>query len=476
MEILKDLYTAYYGTQPTMVQPLTAAGSARRYYRLQSGGTALVGVVGESVDENRAFIALSQHLYEAGLPVPKVMCVSDDGIRYLQTDLGNTSLYDYLTPCRKSGEWDEKSVEILSHTIQSLARIQVEGHRNMDYSKCHPSGLFDERTIMYDLNYFKYCFLKATGVNFHENKLQDDFEAMTHHLLKAEPCGFMYRDFQSRNIMVVDERPYFIDFQGGRYGAVHYDVASFLWQSRAKYPDTLRQRFINEYITTLRLYYPHLDEERFRKELKLFVLFRTMQVLGAYGFRGYFERKELFLQSIPQSIDIMRSLLNEGAAQSYPHLHKTLQAVCDLPVYREREPRSTLCVTVYSFSYKKGIPGDESGNGGGYVFDCRAIHNPGRYEQYKSLTGRDAPVIEFLEKDGEILTFLNHAYTLVDASVERYLSRGFTSLHISFGCTGGQHRSIYSAQALAQHLHHKYNIEVLLIHREQNITQHFMPL
>ncbi|MBR6757766.1 MAG: phosphotransferase [Bacteroidaceae bacterium] len=476
MKQLKDLYTAYYGTQPTMVQPLTAAGSARRYYRIQSGGTSSVGVVGESVDENRAFVTLSQHLYEAGLPVPKVLCVSEDGLRYLQTDLGNTSLYDYLAPCRKSGEWNEKSTKILSQTIQSLVSIQVEGHRNMDYSQCYPSGIFDERTIMYDLNYFKYCFLKATGVNFHENKLQDDFELLTEHLLKAEPQGFMYRDFQSRNVMIVDEKPYFIDFQGGRYGAVHYDVASFLWQSRAQYPIALRQRLTHEYIATLRLYYPHLNEERFIQELKLFVLFRTMQVLGAYGFRGYFERKELFLQSIPQSIDIVRSLLDEGVAQPYPHLHATLQAVCDLPCFHAKAPRNALCVTVYSFSYKKGLPGDDSGNGGGYIFDCRAIHNPGRYEQYKSLTGNDAAVIEFLEKDGEILSFLDHTYALVDASIERYLSRGFTSLQVSFGCTGGQHRSVYSAQALAQHIHRKYNIEVQLIHREQNITQHFMPL
>ncbi len=476
MEQLKDLYTAYYGTQPTMVQPLTAAGSARRYYRIQSGGTSSVGVVGESVDENRAFVTLSQHLYEAGLPVPKVLCVSEDGLRYLQTDLGNTSLYDYLAPCRKSGEWDEKSTKILSQTIQSLVSIQVEGHRNMDYSQCYPSGMFDERTIMYDLNYFKYCFLKATGVNFHENKLQDDFELLTEHLLKAEPQGFMYRDFQSRNVMIVDEKPYFIDFQGGRYGAVHYDVASFLWQSRAQYPIALRQRLTHEYIATLRHYYPHLNEERFIQELKLFVLFRTMQVLGAYGFRGYFERKELFLQSIPQSIDIVRSLLDEGVAQPYPHLHATLHAVCDPPCFQAKAPRNALCVTVYSFSYKKGLPGDDSGNGGGYIFDCRAIHNPGRYEQYKTLTGNDAAVIEFLEKDGEILSFLDHTYALVDASIERYLSRGFTSLQVSFGCTGGQHRSVYSAQALAQHIHRKYNIEVQLIHREQNITQHFMPL
>lgn len=473
MEQLKDLYTQYYGVQPTSVQPLTAAGSGRQYYRLQAGGTALVGVVGESVEENRAFIALSHHLSNAGIPVPRVVAVSDDMLRYLQTDLGNTSLYDALATCRKSGEWNEEAYELLSNTMHTLARTQVEGDRGLDYSVCYPTASFDERSIMYDLNYFKYCFLKAVGVSFHENRLQDDMELMTAHLLTAEPKGLLYRDFQSRNVMVCDAKPYFIDFQGARYGAVHYDVASFLWQARAQYPTELRQRLVQEYITALRNYYPELDGNKFAETLNLYVLFRTLQVLGAYGFRGYFERKELFLQSIPQAIENLRELLAQGIASPYPHLQATLQAVCDLPCYQPVEERTHLRVTVYSFSYKKGLPGDNSGNGGGFIFDCRATHNPGRYDAYKQLTGLDDAVKDFLEKDGEILTFLDHAYALVDSSVERYLERGFTNLQVSFGCTGGQHRSVYSAQAMAEHLHKKYNVEVLLIHRERNITQLF---
>lgn len=473
MELLKDLYTQYYGVQPTSVQPLTAAGSGRRYYRLQAGGSALVGVVGESVEENSAFIALSHHLYNAGIPVPRVVAASDDRLRYLQTDLGNTSLYDALAACRKSGEWDDAAYNMLADTMRTLARTQVEGDRGLDYSVCYPTASFDERAIMYDLNYFKYCFLKAVGVTFHENKLQDDMELMASHLLTAEPKGLLYRDFQSRNVMVAEGKPYFIDFQGARYGAVHYDVASFLWQARAQYPAELRQRLVDEYIKALQSYYPNIDIEHFKDTLNLYVLFRTLQVLGAYGFRGYFERKELFLQSIPQAIDNLRELLAQGIASPYPHLQATLQAVCDLPCFQPADTRTHLRVTVYSFSYKKGLPGDDSGNGGGYIFDCRATHNPGRYEEYKQLTGLDTPVIEFLEKDGEILTFLDHAYALVDNSVERYLERGFTNLQVSFGCTGGQHRSVYSAQAMAEHLHQKYNVEVLLIHRERNITQLF---
>lgn len=475
MEELKDLYTAYYGVQPTMIQPLTSAGSARAYYRIKAGGSSLIGVIGESIEENRAFIAISKHLSNKGLPVPKVVIVSDDELRYLQSDLGDTSLYDYLSPRRKSGEWNDEAIEILTKTMHTLARTQIEGNSDMDYSVCYPSGIFDERTIMYDLNYFKYCFLKATGISFHENNLQDDFERMSYHLMTAEPRGFMYRDFQSRNIMVMNNEPHLIDFQGGRYGAVHYDVASFLWQSRAQYPTELRNRLIDEYIDALRYYYPHLDSNKFKQELQLFVLFRTLQVLGAYGFRGYFERKDLFLQSIPQSIEILRELLDEGIAQAYPYLQTKLRTICNMQRFQPAIPRDKLCVTVCSFSYKKGIPYDNSGNGGGFIFDCRAIHNPGKYEQYKHLTGRDSAVIEFLEKDGEILTFLNHAYAMVDASVERYIKRGFTSLQVCFGCTGGQHRSVYAAQAMAQHLLDKYDIEITLNHREQDITQHFIP-
>lgn len=475
MELLKRLYKTYSGQEAISCQRLTAAGSARCYYRISDGKQPLIGVIGESIDENNAFISISRHLIKAGIPVPEVVAVDNDGMRYLQTDLGDISLYDTMATCRKSGVWDEATLDLLATTMRTLARTQIEGNSGMDYSVCFPSPAFDERTIMYDLNYFKYCFLKATGVTFHENLLQNDFELLSQHLLSAEPKGFLYRDFQSRNIMIHNGQPFFIDFQGGRYGAVHYDVASFLWQARAQYPTDVRTRLIDIYLDALHNYYPHIEKQEFIQNLNLYILFRSIQVLGAYGFRGYFERKELFLQSIPQAIDNLREILNKGVALPYPHLHSTLRAVCDLPCYQPQEPRTNLCVTIYSFSYKKGLPTDNSGNGGGFVFDCRAVHNPGRYEEYKQLTGMDKPVIDFLEKDGEILTFLNHAYALVDASVERYLRRGFTSLQVAFGCTGGQHRSVYSAQAMAEHLHNKYNVEVMLIHREREITRHYTP-
>lgn len=339
----------------------------------------------------------------------------------------------------------------------------------MDFSYCYPLAEFNRRSILWDLNYFKYCFLKTTGLEFQENLLEDDFEHMADALLQIQPQVFMYRDFQSRNVMLREGKPYFIDFQGGRKGPFYYDVASFLWQAKANYPDSLRQELIDEYLDALQPYHA-IGKEQFLATLRHFVLFRTLQVLGAYGFRGYFEKKAHFIQSVPYAIENLRQLL-ETDFPEYPYLCLVLRKLTELPQFASVRNRRKLTVRVMSFSYKKGIPEDPSGNGGGYVFDCRAVHNPGKYEQYKQLTGRDKPVIDFLEQDGEILRFLEHVDALVDAHVQRFLERGFTNLSICFGCTGGQHRSVYSAEHVARHLNEKFGVRIQLIHREQHIEQ-----
>lgn len=339
----------------------------------------------------------------------------------------------------------------------------------MDFSYCYPLAEFNRRSILWDLNYFKYCFLKTTGLEFQENLLEDDFEHMADALLQIQPQVFMYRDFQSRNVMLREGKPYFIDFQGGRKGPFYYDVASFLWQAKANYPDSLRQELIDEYLDALQPYHA-IGKEQFLATLRHFVLFRTLQVLGAYGFRGYFEKKAHFIQSVPYAIENLRQLL-ETDFPEYPYVCLVLRKLTELPQFASVRNRRKLTVRVMSFSYKKGIPEDPSGNGGGYVFDCRAVHNPGKYEQYKQLTGRDKPVIDFLEQDGEILRFLEHVDALVDAHVQRFLERGFTNLSICFGCTGGQHRSVYSAEHVARHLNEKFGVRIQLIHREQHIEQ-----
>ncbi len=487
MEKLQLLYTKWCGHAPASVTRLQGAGSNRVYYRLtDTDGASVIGCVGTSSEENNAFVYLSRHFTERQLPVPRILAVDDDGMRYLQTDLGTHALFDALREGREAGgRYAPHEVQLLRTTLRMLPHLQVRGAEGLDWSQCYPQPAFDADNVFFDLHYFKYCFLKPSGLDFHELRLEEDFRRMAQDLTGEEAKTFMYRDFQARNVMLTDDgQPMFIDYQGGRRGPYYYDVASFLWQASARYSQQLRDTLVEEYYHTLRQLTEVPPLPAFRQRLSCFVLFRTLQVLGAYGFRGYFERKAHFLQSIPPALDNLRALL--ATPFPYPCLMDVLKRLTELPRYArpktEAEAGSKpsvsrydgqgpLVVRVFSFSYKKGIPADTSGNGGGYVFDCRSTHNPGRYEQYKQLTGLDEPVIQFLEQDGEILTFLESVYRLADAHVARYMERGFTSLMFCFGCTGGQHRSVYSAQHLAEHIHEKFGIEVVVEHRERHIRQ-----
>ena len=466
-QTLNQLFKQLTGILPEQQIQLSASGSNRRYFRLTGGEHSLIGVIGTSQDENQAFLYMADHFKKKGLNVPEVKAVSDDKMTYLQEDLGDTLLFDYIADGRKTGVFCEREKRMLRKTIQRLARFQVKGAEDFDFTQCYPQPEFNLRSIQWDLNYFKYCFLKATGVDFQENLLENDFERLAYILLQTRTHTFMYRDFQSRNVMVVGEEPYFIDFQGGRRGPLHYDLASFLWQAKAHFNPELRNELIELYLSELSKYMD-VNREEFYATLRHFVLFRTLQVLGAYGFRGYFEKKPHFLQSIPFAIDNLRQLLLDGS-EDYPYLVDVLRRMTQMKQFKDVGVRKPLVVRVYSFSYKKGIPNDASGNGGGFVFDCRAVNNPGKYERYNNFTGLDDAVVQFLEDDGEILTLLEHAYALVDASVKRYIDRGFQNLMVSFGCTGGQHRSVYAAQKMAEHINKKFGVEVQLVHREQNI-------
>ena len=506
MHQLLQLYKQWSGEEPAKYEQLPVAGSNRIYYRLTAhDGSTVVGVIGTSRDENHAFVYLCRHFTKRQLPVPRLLAVSDDESRYLQTDLGSLSLFDAIRGGREAGgRYTLKEQELLRRTIRQLPNIQMRGARELDFSNCYPQAEFDVNSVLFDLNYFKYCFLKATELDFHEIKLEADFRLLAKDLTSVDDVqGFLYRDFQARNVMLDAEgNPYFIDFQGGRKGPYYYDLASFLWQASAKYPHKLRRELVYEYYNALKQYTEVPSPHKFVERLSLFVLFRQLQVLGAYGFRGYFERKPHFIESIPPAMQNIRELLSERNFP-YPYLTDLLTRLANMPRFQrvettvsradgykttDRNPykphpqdgpatfskydaQGPLIVKVFSFSYRKGIPEDESGNGGGYVFDCRSTHNPGRYEPYKKLTGLDEPVIRFLEDDGEILTFLDSVYRLADAHVRRYIQRGFTSLMFSFGCTGGQHRSVYCAQHLAEHIHEKFGIEVHICHREQGINQ-----
>ncbi|MDE6757627.1 MAG: phosphotransferase, partial [Muribaculaceae bacterium] len=373
-----------------------------------------------------------------------------------------------------SGLFSEEEKRLLTTTIRSLADIQYRGADGLDFNICYPLPEFCRRTVMWDLNYFKYNFLKLSGIQFNESLLEDDFERLADYLLAEKSSTFMYRDFQSRNVMIKDGQPWFIDFQGGRKGPAHYDVASFLWQAKANIPAGLRNELIDEYLDTASRY-AEIDRDKFRERLQHVVLFRLMQVLGAYGFRGLFEKKAHFMESIPPALTKVRELIAANGFECYPTLTDILGRLADRFISDAAAP-DHLTVTVRSFSYKRGIPDDTSGNGGGYVFDCRGLHNPGRYDEYKKLTGMDTPVIDFLEARGEVQPFLEHCFALADSSAEVYLRRGFTSLTINFGCTGGQHRSVYCAEKMAAHLSAKYGVDIKLQHREQRINKRFTTL
>lgn len=464
MDALIDLYRKYSGQNATSFIPINNSASNRKYYRLfNDKGESVIGVIGTLEAENRAFIGLAKQFRAKKLNVPEIYAVSDDFLCYLQEDLGDISLFSIL------GDVDPS---LLRTTISALPEIQIKGSSDLDYSICFPKSEFDRRTILWDLNYFKYDFLKPSGLEFDEDKMEDDFETFVSILENPEfPTGFMYRDFQSRNVMVKDNQPWFIDFQGGRKGPVYYDLASFVYQAKAGFDSKTRDMLINCYYEALQKFIP-VSKEDFDRAFPYFVLFRCLQTLGAYGFRGLVERKANFIASVPAGIRNLHDIMGTYDYPQLPYLCSCLKRLTsnyEMPIIGEK---GSLTVRIYSFSYKKGIPNDYSGNGGGFVFDCRAIHNPGKYPQYRNSTGMDADVKAFLENDGEIIEFMTSVYALADKAVKRYIDRGFSDLMFCFGCTGGQHRSVYGAEALAKHLRESFpQIRICLFHREQNIDK-----
>lgn len=489
---LYSLFTEYFGFEPDSCERLSGAGSNRQYYRLEGNGVSAIGVSGTDIHENEAFIGIGRHFKSRNLNVPEIYSVSRDGMCYIQEDLGDVSLYDAVSSGRAAasssmlgGEdvaaaYSAEERALLLRTVSVLPEIQIKGAEGLDFGCCYPVKEFDARSVMFDLNYFKYCFLKTSGVEFDEMKLEDDFESLRDRLLSVEGYGFMYRDFQARNVMLRDGEPFFIDFQGGRKGPVHYDLASFVWQAKACYPADLKEEMLSEYLRALREFreFMDVDERKFREDLRYFVLFRMMQVLGAYGFRGRFEKKRHFIESIPYAMANLEDFLRTPVPEC-PYLTEVLGRL--LSGYEEERRLGQnamdgrLIVSVTSFSYRKGIPEDPGGNGGGYVFDCRSIDNPGKYEEYKSSTGMDGNVVEFLENRSNVKDFLDSVYRLVDSHAEKFLSRGFTHLSVCFGCTGGQHRSVYCAEKMAGHLVSRFGdrLSVDLWHREQGIRKRF---
>ncbi len=454
-KILSHLYKQWSGEEVLSQVQLPVSGSDRRYFRITGQGSQAIGAWNGDVAENQAFLKFSEHFIRLGLPVPEVYLSDDSGKAYLQTDLGDTHLFGLLTAEGLS----EHVKGLYRQVVGWLPRFQMAGQDGFDYSVCYPRAAFDRQSMYWDLNYFKYYFARLSGETFNEQALEDDFDRLTTFLLQAGQNGFLYRDFQSRNVMIVENRPFFIDFQGGRQGPMQYDLASLLFDAKANLPNTFREELLQLYLGKAGIV-PGFDKQSFQRYYYGFVLIRILQALGAYGFRGFYQKKEHFLQSIPYALDNIDYVLSQHHPEiEFPELEKLLRTFVKSEHLRAYA-RPELKVRVSSFSYREGIPADNSGNGGGFVFDCRALNNPGRLVEYKSLTGKDEAVKQFLAALPETATFLSGVYTLVDQAVENYMKRGFENLMVNFGCTGGQHRSVYCANELAMHLNQKYGLAV----------------
>ncbi|HFB99979.1 MAG TPA: phosphotransferase enzyme family protein [Phaeodactylibacter sp.] len=467
--LLSQLFEQWAGVPPTLVLPLAPSASPRIYYRLSNGNKIAVGAYHTNYKENVAFLSFSKHFKEKGLPVPEIYMEDIEKNIYLQEDLGATTLYSYLL--EKGDLFPDYLIQIYKKVVEQLAHLQIEGGDGLDYSVCYPRASFDKQSMLWDFNTFKYYFLKLAKIPFDEQTLEEDMHRFSDYLLETNCDNFMFRDFQTRNIMIKNGQPYFIDYQGGRKGALQYDLASLLYQSKANIPQDIREELLQHYLSEAEKLSP-IDREKFKEYFYGYVLMRCIQVFGTYGFRGLYERKEYFIKSIPFAIRNVKWILeNTTLPIDIPELKKVLSAVVHTkafePFDKIKGASSLLTVTVRSFSYKKGIPKDNSGHGEGFVFDCRFIHNPGRYEPYKKLTGRDEPVINFLQHHSKMSELLNETYRIVDKAVENYIERSFTNLNVNFGCTGGQHRSVYAADELAKHLREKYGVKVVLEHVEQ---------
>jgi len=462
--ILSDLFEKWAKEPANHIEQLPPSGSGRTYYRISGSSGTVIGTYNPDKKENEAFLSFSEHFANLKLNVPKIYKVDKENDIYLQQDLGDKTLFSILN----ASVPNDYLLSIYRKVIDKLVEFQITAGRHIDYRKCYPRAAFDKQSMMWDLNYFKYYYLKLTNTPYDEQKLEDDFHTLSAFLLRTDCSYFLYRDMQSRNIMIVNDTPYFIDYQGGRKGALHYDIASLLFDAKANLSHSLREELLNYYISTVRKLLS-IHKEEFLQFYYGYVLIRILQAMGAYGFRGLYEKKTHFLQSIPYAVRNLEWLLRSQLIPSdIPELTNALKYIID----RENNSNSDrlthhLKVEINSFSYRRGIPNDSSGNGGGFVFDCRALQNPGKYIEYKNYNGTDKNVMDFLNAHKDTDEFLQHLFAIIDKSIEKYIERDFHNLMISFGCTGGKHRSVYCAESLAKHILEKYNITVILNHCEK---------
>ncbi len=468
---INKLYKTINPTDWDQISKIPQSGGDRIYFRIVQGSNSWIATYNLNIKENETFLYFSNHFFAKGLPVPKILAVSEDKSIYIQSDLGNVSLLDVL---EKEGK-TEHVFSLFQKSLKALALLQVSGGKDLDYSFCLTSKEFGKHSILTDLLYYKYYFLDTLQFPYDKQALIDEFELLSDRLASKDLHHFLFRDFQSRNIIVNNDEVYFIDFQGGMQGGLSYDVASLLWQAKAELSNEWKEQLVDYYISEVQKLLPTaMDETKFKQQYHGFVLLRLLQVLGAYGFRGLFERKAHFLSSIPLGLKNLKNFLSVSPlSNDTPVFAGILNWMVSDEVIERFTPtlandKTPLVITINSFSYKKGLPVDATENGGGFIFDMRGILNPGRFDDYKKLSGQDKPVQDFLEQRTKMNTYLNSVWDLIDITVENYLSRDFASLQINFGCTGGQHRSVFAAEQTARHLRNKFKVKVILEHTNKN--------
>ncbi len=464
-----DSFVLFTGKHPDRIERLMQAGSDRIYYRFRYENKSIIGVYSNNTEENSTFIYFTQLFKSLDIKVPELFYVTEDKTIYFLEDLGDNSLFDIVQKDNKTGEITDNTKTLFKKAITELAKMQITSAAYIDFDKCYQISEFNKESILFDLNYFKFYFLKVSGIKFDERKLQNDFNSIASYLAKNGDKFFMFRDFQSRNIMIKDGEPYFIDYQGGRKGAIQYDLASLLFQAKAQLPEYVKEELLEHYIEQVKSYIP-VDKDEFINQFNYYALIRILQTLGAYGFRGLIEKKSHFIESIPFALQNIRIMLeNKNVFKNYTELYNVL---CQIAATERFNPVvfPEFTITVTSFSFKKSYPEDKTGNGGGFVFDCRGIENPGRYLEYKTLTGRDKEVIDFFKSNSDIDKYILSVIKTVKPTIDNYIERKFNSLSISFGCTGGQHRSVYCAEQMTKYIKKHYKIGVRLVHRELNIV------
>jgi aminoglycoside/choline kinase family phosphotransferase len=468
IHILASLFELTFNKKPSIIEQIPISGSERVYFRMKADGISTIGAFNPEIKENEAFFSFTQTFLNLGINVPTIFAIAPDRLHYLISDLGNESFYNHILNIHNTGKC-RGGICLLKGILTGLLKIQIEGAKAIDFEKCYPCKSFDRQSVMWDLNYFKYEFLKLTGTHFDEQLLENDFIRLADYLIQAPAEYFMYRDFQSRNIMLVGDTPWFIDYQGGRRGPLQYDLASLLFSPKTGLNRVQREVMLEYYIKQLEIYIP-VNHDEFIDFYYSFVLIRILQALGAYGFRGIFEQKPNFRNSIPDAIENLKYLLDKDLLKiELPEIFRIIDHLATSEWAKRFElSENQLTVRITSFSYKKGIPADPSENGGGFVFDCRGLPNPGRLKEYQDLTGLDRPVIDYLEQYIEVIAFQQKAREIVKISIDDYLTRGFNHLSVSFGCTGGQHRSVYHAENFARWVENNFPVKVVLIHTEKN--------